>query len=150
MPICYRKMKVTDLEAFLDLRIAQLKEEGAKSSADIRPALKEYCIRHMADDTYVAYLAMDGDSIVGTGAMSIIERPPHFACPNGKVGILSSMYTIKPYRRRGIAKAILALVVEEARAHGCSEVQITATDMGMLLYADFGFVQNTNYMCYRF
>jgi len=38
MPICYRKMKVTDLEAFSDLRIAQLKEEGAKSSADIRPA----------------------------------------------------------------------------------------------------------------
>jgi len=50
------------------------------------------------------------------------------------------------YRRKGIAKELLSRVVEEARAYGCGTVQITASDMGVLLYTDFGFVKNGNFM----
>ena len=53
------------------------------------------------------------------------------------------------YRRRGIAKELLARVVEEARKYGCGMVQITASDMGVLLYTDFGFVKNGNFMQFR-
>ncbi len=41
-------------------------------------------------------------------------------------------------------------VVEEAREYGCGCVQITASDMGVLLYTDFGFVKNGNFMQYKF
>lgn len=59
------------------------------------------------------------------------------------------MYTMKGYRRKGIAKELLARVVEEAKKYGCGAVQITASDMGVLLYADFGFVKNGNFMQYK-
>jgi GNAT superfamily N-acetyltransferase len=55
------------------------------------------------------------------------------------------MFTDPQYRRRGIAKELLARVVEEARKYGCGMVQITASDMGVLLYTDFGFVKNGFY-----
>lgn len=54
------------------------------------------------------------------------------------------------YHRKGIAKELLSRVVEEARNYGCGVVQITASDMGVLLYTDFGFVKNGNFMQYKF
>ena len=49
------------------------------------------------------------------------------------------MFTSKEYRRQGIAKELLSRVVNEAKEYGCGTVQITASDMGVLLYTDFGF-----------
>ena len=59
------------------------------------------------------------------------------------------MFTSKDYRRRGIAKELLSRVVNEAKEYGCGSVQITASDMGVLLYTDFGFVKNGNFMQYQ-
>ncbi len=66
-----------------------------------------------------------------------------------KIGLLSSMFTSNDYRRRGIAKELLSRVVNEAKEYGCSSVQITASDMGVLLYTDFGFTKNGNFMQYQ-
>jgi GNAT superfamily N-acetyltransferase len=103
----------------------------------------------MADGTFVSWLAMDGDKIVGTSGMSFVEKPPYFSCPSGKIGLLSSMFTDPDYRRMGIAKELLSRVVKEARDFGCGTVQITASDMGVLLYTVFGFVKNGNFMQYK-
>ncbi|MBR3017248.1 MAG: GNAT family N-acetyltransferase [Clostridia bacterium] len=147
--IAYQKLTENKLDAFIQMRIRQLREEGAKEKIDIAPALKDYYARHMSDGTFVSWLALDGNKIVGTSGMSFVEKPPYFGCPNGRIGLLSSMFTDPAYRRRGIAKELLRRVVDEARAYGCGTVQITASDMGVLLYTDFGFVKNGNFMQYK-
>ena len=144
--ITYQKLTEKELDTFIQMRIRQLREEGATENIDLVPALQDYYNRHMSDGTFVSWLAMDGNRIVGTSGMSFVEKPPYFGCPSGKMGILSSMFTDPEYRRRGIAKELLFRVVEEARAYGCEIVQITASDMGVLLYTDFGFVKNGNFM----
>ena len=149
MSITYRKLEEKDLETFIRMRIAQLREEGATEDLDLVPALKDYYHRHMADGTFVSWLAVDDGKIVGTSGMSFVEKPPYFGCPTGRIGLLSSMYTDPGYRRMGIAKELLRRVVEEARAYGCGNVQITASDMGVLLYTDFGFKKNGNFMQYK-
>ena len=149
MSITYRKLTEKDLETFISMRITQLREEGATEDIDLRPSLVDYYHRHMADRTFVSWLALDGDRIVGTSGMSFVEKPPYFSCPSGRIGLLSSMYTDPAYRRRGIAKELLSRVVNEARDYGCGSVQITASDMGVLLYTDFGFVKNGNFMQYK-
>ena len=78
-----------------------------------------------------------------------MEKPPYFGCPTGRIGLLSSMFTDPEYRRKGIARTLLQHVVDEARSYGCGTVQITASDMGVLLYTDFGFVKNGNFMQYK-
>ena len=149
MSIAYRKLEEKDLEQFISMRIAQLREEGATEELDLVPALTDFYHRHMADGTYVSWLATDGEKIVGTSGMSFVEKPPYFSCPTGRIGLLSSMYTDPGYRRQGLAKELLRRVVEEARAYGCGAVQITASDMGVLLYTSFGFVKNGNFMQYK-
>ena len=147
--IHYRRLTLDDLETFIQMRINQLREEGATEDIDLAPALRDYYVRHMADGTFVSWLAVDGDKIIGTSGMSFVEKPPYYGCPSGRIGLLSSMFTDPSYRRRGIAKELLTKVVDEARAYGCGTVQITASDMGVLLYTDFGFVKNGNFMQYR-
>lgn len=150
MGIQYRKLTGKELDAFIEMRICQLREEGTKENIDLKPALMDYYDRHMADGTFVSWLAVDGDKIVGTSGMSFVEKPPYFSCPNGKIGLLSSMFTAHDYRRQGIAKELLTRIVNEAKEYGCGCVQITASDMGVLLYTDFGFVKNGNFMQYNF
>ena len=146
MAIAYRRLTEKELDTFIEMRINQLREEGAKENIDLTPALKDYYGRHMADGTFISWLAFDGEKIVGTSGMSIVEKPPYFSCPSGKIGLLSSMFTCEDYRRRGIAKELLSRVIEEAKNQGCGVIQITASDMGVLLYTDFGFVKNENFM----
>jgi GNAT superfamily N-acetyltransferase len=147
--LSFEKLTEERLDTFIRMRITQLREEGATEDIDLVPALKDYYKRHMADGTFVSWLAMDGDKIVGTSGMSFVEKPPYFSCPSGRIGLLSSMFTDPGYRRMGIAKELLSRVVEEARNYGCGAVQITASDMGVLLYSDFGFVKNGNFMQYN-
>lgn len=148
MPIVYKKLTKDELDTFIEMRINQLLEEGAKEDIDLKPALYDYYCRHMADGTFVSWIAVDGDRIVGTSGMSFVEKPPYFGCPSGKIGLLSSMYTVKEYRRQGIAKTLLSKVINEAKEYGCGAVQITASDMGVKLYSDFGFIKNNNFMQY--
>ena len=149
MEITYRKLTEKDLDVFIRMRIAQLREEGATEELDLEPPLRDYYLRHLADGTFVSWLALDGEKIVGTSGMSFVEKPPYFSCPSGRIGLLSSMYTDPAYRRRGIAKGLLRRVTEEARDYGCGTVQITASDLGVLLYTDFGFEKNGNFMQYK-
>ena len=145
----YQKLTEDKIDIFVQMRINQLREEGATDDIDLAPALKDYYARHMADGTFVSWIALDGDRIVGTSGMSFVEKPPYFGCPSGRIGLLSSMFTDPAYRRKGIARELLSRVVEEARAYGCGTVQITASDMGVLLYTSFGFVKNSNFMQYK-
>lgn len=131
------------------MRINQLREEGAKEDIDLEPALKDYYLRHLSDGTFVSWLALDNDRIIGTSGMSIVEKPPYFGCPSGKIGLLSSMFTDPSYRRKGIAKTLLSKVIDEAKTQGCGTVQITASNMGVLLYSDYGFEKNENFMQYK-
>lgn len=155
MEIKYQKLSESELETFIDMRINQLAEEYTSEGrevpkgVDLKSALLDYYHRHMADGTFVSWLALDGDKIIGTSGMSFVEKPPYFTCTSGKLGLLSSMYTNPDYRRMGIAKELLDRVVNEARKYGCGAVHITASDMGVKLYTAYGFKHNGNFMMYN-
>ena len=150
MAVEYRKLVDEDLNLFIEMRISQLQEEGAKAIFDLKTYLQDYYTRNLDDNTFVSWLAVDKNRIIGTSGMSFVEKPPYYSCPSGKIGLLSSMYVIKEYRRKGIGKFLLDKIVNEAKDFGCASVQITASDMGVLLYTDYGFKKNANFMYYTF
>lgn len=150
MQIEYRRLTLNHLDTFIDMRINQLQEEGAKPIFDLKPQLEEYYIRHLQDGTFISWIATLNDKIIATSGISFVEKPPYYSNPTGKIGLLSSMYTLKEYRRKGIAKELLNRVVNEAKNYGCGTVHITASNMGVLLYTDFGFEKNGNFMQYNF
>ena len=154
MGIVYKKLTKTELETFIDMRVTQLTEEyeaagkEVPEDVDLKSALFDYYHNHMVDGTFVSWLAMDGNRIIGTSGMSFVEKPPYFTCPSGKLGLLSSMYTDPVYRRMGIARELLDHVISEARSYGCGSVHITASDAGVKLYTAYGFKHNGNFMMY--
>ena len=93
MGIEYRKLSKKELDVFIEMKINQLREEGAKEDIDLKPALMDYYTHHMEDDTFVSWIAIDDGRIVGTSGMSFVEKPPYFGCPSGRIGLLSSMFT---------------------------------------------------------
>ncbi|MBQ6094327.1 MAG: GNAT family N-acetyltransferase [Lachnospiraceae bacterium] len=153
--IVYRKLTEADLDTFIGIRITQLTEEytvegrEVPKNVDLVAAHQDFYHRHMADGTFVSWLALDGDKIIGTSGMSFVEKPPYFTCPTGRIGLLSSMFTNPDYRRMGIAKDLLDHVVDEAKDYGCGAVWITASNMGVKLYTAYGFEHNGNYMAYK-
>lgn len=58
MYIEYKRLTEKELDTFIEMRINQLREEGAKEEIDLVPALKEYYTHHMADGTFVSWLAL--------------------------------------------------------------------------------------------
>lgn len=142
----FRRLTVEDVPAFIEMRIYQLLEEGARETVDLRPALRDYYERHITDNTFISWIALDGERIVATSGISIVEKPPYFGCPTGRLGLISSMFTDPAYRRKGIAKRLLSCIVEEARIRGCGAIHITASDAGVPLYRSLGFSHNGNFL----
>ena len=56
MKIEYRRLTEKELNTFIDMRIKQLREEGAKENIDLAPALKQYYIRHMGDGVTIQHV----------------------------------------------------------------------------------------------
>ena len=156
MEIVFKKLTEKELDTVIKMRIDQLTEEYTSEGrtvpeeVNLEEALRNFYTKNLAAGTYVSWLAMDGDMIVGTSGMSFAEKPPYFTCTTGKLGILSSMYTDPNYRRMKIATTLLDKVVNEAKEHGCGTIYITASDMGVKLYESYGFRHNGNFMQLNF
>ena len=56
--IIYKKLTEKELDTFIQMRINQLREEGATEDIDLTPALKDYYKSHMFDGTFVSWLAL--------------------------------------------------------------------------------------------
>lgn len=84
LSIEYKRLTENELDIFIEMRINQLREEGAKEDIDLKPALKDYYSRHMTEGTFVSWIAVDGNKIIGTSGMSFVEKPPIFQLPKRK------------------------------------------------------------------
>ena len=87
------RLTADKLDAFIDLRLTQLKEEGTLET-DLRPALEDYLHRHLADGSFVSWILTEGNRILATSGISFVEKPPYPGAPNGRIGLLSCMYTV--------------------------------------------------------
>ena len=52
--INYERLTKERLDTFIQMRIRQLREEGATEDIDLVPALQDYYGRHMSDGTFVS------------------------------------------------------------------------------------------------
>lgn len=147
--ITYRKIELTDIDRLVELRKIQLLDEGAEAITDITESLCDFYKRHLSDNTFISWVAISDNEIIATSGLTFTEKPPYYNNPTGKIGIVSSMYTVPTYRRKGIAKKLLGLIVNEAKEYGCGVLHITASDEGAYLYQDYGFERNANFFQYK-
>lgn len=145
-----RRAILDDLDSLIDLRIEFLREaEQVRDDADtnqLQRTLLGYLRKHLDNGTFIAWLAQEGDEIVGTSGICFYSVPPTFGNPSGGVAYIMNMYTKPRWRRRGIGQTLLSKLLEEASARGVRKVLLDTTDMGRPLFVKNGFLARDNDM----
>ena len=82
-----------------------------------------------------------GDPVASIGLV-VHSVPPSPFNRVGREGYIMNLVTLPPWRRRGIARALLSHVIEVLRAEGVPIASLHATSDGRELYEELGFVLN--------
>lgn len=138
-----KKTNQNDIEDLMEIRLEMLRvvnglDENVAFDKILVDTSREYFLN--GDQTTV--FAMDGDRIAGCASISYIWIMPTFSHPSGKRAHLMNVYTRKEYRRQGVAQKMVDFLIDDARAHGATEISLDATEMGKPLYKSLGFEEN--------
>lgn len=140
----YRRADARDLDLLVETRAEVLRAaNGLPADAAlsaVRRASRDYFTRTLGTPAHTTFLALDGGAFAGCGSVCFYEVMPTYHNPSGRKAYLMNLYTRPLYRRRGIARRTLELLVREARAQGAGQITLEATAMGRPLYESYGFL----------
>jgi ribosomal protein S18 acetylase RimI-like enzyme len=106
--------------------------------------------RMMREGRYLGWITEDHGRPVASAGMLILDWAPHPLDPAGeKRAYLLNVFVDPAYRRRGLARKLMEICLEEARGRGIRVVALHASEEGAHVYAQLGF-KTTNEMIYRF
>ena len=138
----FDKATIEDIGVLTDLRIAYLNEDlGVISNENLelmQASLPSYYEKHLNKDL-MAYVARDEMDIVSCAFLLIAEKPMSPSFITGKTGTVLNVYTKSEYRKRGYAKKLITMMLEDAKAEGVSVIELKATEDGYSLYKSVGF-----------
>lgn len=141
--IIYRQATLNDLPLLIDSRVEFLSEYWGQQTEDLetnlRKALAVFFKKEIPAQTYICWLALHEEQLVGVGGMKISQRPGSFRVPDGRSGYIMNMYTLPAFRRQGIAKTILEKLIASGKAMGLHFFELHATKEGEFVYQQSGF-----------
>ena len=121
---------------FEDLRMGT----GAEGTLAFERACEPLVARLLEQGNALAWLAEDAAGVpVATATLLVYPRLPTPADLRSAEGYLLGVYTVPAWRRRGLARALLAAAVAEAHRRGLARIRLHATEDGRPLYAALGF-----------
>lgn len=138
----FEKAEINDISVLIELRIAYLIEDYGKLSDEnitvISDNLKIYFREHLNNDLHV-YVCREDNRIISCCFLCVTEKPSNPSFINGRTGTILNVYTIPEYRKRGIARKLLEMLLAEAKQSKLDFVELKATDSGYNLYKSIGF-----------
>lgn len=146
----YKKATIKDIDVLTRTRIIVLHAANNLSAdtnmSEVQKQSYEYYLKTLKNNTHIAYLVFNENSIVGSGGISFFQVMPTYYNPSGYKAYIMNMYTHPDYRHRGIAYKMLDILINEAKIKGINAISLEATKMGRPVYEKYGFVQMKNEM----
>ncbi len=144
-----RQAGPADLPVVLEFRMGMMADlfgaEMPPGDAEaLRDANASWLAEHMGRDFAVWLAEVDGRP-AGSAAVLWFPHPPGLLSPGGLEAYVLNVYTKPEFRRLGIARALMATVVEAARAGGVNRIWLRASSEGRPLYEEIGFGER-NYL----
>ena len=109
-------------------------------------AANEYFSKAIPDGSYRGFLAVnETGEVVGGAGVVISPWPGSFDQKLPRRAMILNMFVEKPFRRRGIARALMEATIDWCRREEFAYVGLHASDEGRPLYEKLGF-RSTNEM----
>lgn len=138
--IIYRKTTKADMKILMKLRLEMLREvNGLSGEYEYDENFIFESRRYFESGEQTTVIASDGETLVGCASLSYTWIMPTFSHPTGNRAHLMNVYTRADYRRRGISKKMVEILIDEAKRNGVTEISLDATEMGRPLYESLGF-----------
>ena len=102
--------------------------------------------KYFLEGDHTTVLALSDGKVIGCASISYIWIMPTFSHPTGKRGHLMNVYTAKEFRRQGIAREMVDMLIKDAWDKGATEISLDSTESGRPLYKEMGFVESTECM----
>ena len=136
-----------DIELLMSSRLEMLKvvnnlPADYEYSEEIVRESRDYFL----NGDHITVLAVDGGEVIGCASMSFMWIMPTFSHPTGKRAHLMNVYRRSEYRRQGIARKMVNMLIDETWKRGATEISLDATTMGRPLYESLGFTNSTEGM----
>ena len=136
-----------DIELLMSSRLEMLKvvnnlPADYEYSEEIVRESRDYFL----NGDHITVLAVDDGEVIGCASMSFMWIMPTFSHPTGKRAHLMNVYTRSEYRRQGIARKMVNMLIDETWKRGATEISLDATTMGRPLYESLGFTNSTEGM----
>ncbi|SCW26555.1 Ribosomal protein S18 acetylase RimI [Ruminococcaceae bacterium YRB3002] len=136
-----------DIEDLMSSRVEMLKVvNGLPEDYEFSDEMINESRDYFLNGDHITVLAFDGGMVVGCASMSFIRIMPTFGHTTGKRAHLMNVYTRKEYRRQGIAREMVDLLIKETWKRGATEISLDATSSGRPLYENLGFTDSTECM----
>ena len=136
----YRVTDANDIDMLMDVRLSMLRiVNDLPADYIFDDELVVSSRRYFLEGDQTTVVAVNDGRCVACASMSYIEIMPTFSHTSGKRAHLMNVYTEKDYRRRGIARQLVNMLIEDARVHGATEISLDATESGRPLYESVGF-----------
>lgn len=143
----YKVTTNEDIELVMQIRLEMLLEVNALSAEyEYDEDFITESSRYFLDGNQTTILALDEGQVIGCASISYIRVMPTFSHPTGKRAHLMNVYTRKDYRRRGISRRMVEMLIAEAREKGATEISLDATEQGRPLYESLGFKASSEAM----
>ena len=143
--ITYRKATADDLEALARLRWAMQFERQEEHPSDPETwetylaAYRDAYAEQIAQGGFDAWLAEAGSQAVSCVVLLWWRTPPIFDQLVRRRGMVSSVYTMPEYRRRGISRQLMLLLIAHAQELEIRRLVLWASEMGRPMYEGLGF-----------
>lgn len=139
-----RQATGADVEALAELRW-QMSSERESSDGSHEDYIGAFCKTvgdELARGTYRAWLAEADGTPVACAVLIWWPMPPTRDELHRRRGYVSSVYTRPEYRRLGLARTMMEMLLAEARDLGIRKVLLNSSTMGRQLYLNMGFQMN--------
>ena len=138
----FEKADQDDINELVDLRMEYLSEDYDEVSQEkldtISGNLPPFFREHL-NKSVIVFVCRDEAMIAGCCFLYISEPPSNPSFVNGRIGIVLNVYTRPQYRRKGIARKLLEMLLAESEKLDLDYVELKSTDEGYNLYLSLGF-----------
>lgn len=134
----------SDLPEVLAIRMEMLSVVNAGKSFDA--AFVERSRDYFTNGAQTTVLAFDGENAVGCATICYVQVMPTYSHPTGNRAHIMNVYVRDEYRRRGIAREMMEMLLDEAKSRGVSQITLDATESGRPLYQALGFESSEEFM----